>query len=229
MKIGILTHPLHTNIGGILQAYALQLILKKQGHDVVLINIKRDNIFTLSLKILVRAFRKYILFRRDVVVLSEYEQKIKEQYTQRFVNMYINRTFATNFSSFKKDCFDAFVVGSDQIWRPSMLEYNIKEAFFSFAKDWDIKRIAYATSFGLDKWQFTTEEALICSELAKQFDLVTVREDSAVGLCAEHLGIQAHHVLDPTMLLQKEDYVNLINNARHIQSFQPSRMAITNY
>lgn len=29
MKIGILTLPLHTNYGGILQAYALQIILQR--------------------------------------------------------------------------------------------------------------------------------------------------------------------------------------------------------
>lgn len=34
MKIGILTLPLHTNYGGILQAYALQTVLERMGHDV---------------------------------------------------------------------------------------------------------------------------------------------------------------------------------------------------
>ena len=37
-KVGILTLPLHTNYGGILQNYALQQVLKKQGHKVVTIN-----------------------------------------------------------------------------------------------------------------------------------------------------------------------------------------------
>lgn len=35
MKIGILTLPLHTNYGGILQAYALQTVLERMGHEVV--------------------------------------------------------------------------------------------------------------------------------------------------------------------------------------------------
>ena len=35
MKMLILTQPLHTNYGGLLQAYALQQILKGMGHDVV--------------------------------------------------------------------------------------------------------------------------------------------------------------------------------------------------
>ena len=44
--------------------------------------------------------------------------------------------------------------------------------------------------------------------------MVTVREDSGVKLCKEHLGVDAIHVLDPTMLLMKEDYVNLIEAER---------------
>ena len=34
MKIAIITLPLHTNYGGILQAYALQTVLQRMGHDV---------------------------------------------------------------------------------------------------------------------------------------------------------------------------------------------------
>lgn len=33
MKIGILTLPLHANNGGILQAYALQMVLERMGHE----------------------------------------------------------------------------------------------------------------------------------------------------------------------------------------------------
>lgn len=38
MKIGILTLQLHTNYGGILQAYALQTVLERMGHEVVVLN-----------------------------------------------------------------------------------------------------------------------------------------------------------------------------------------------
>lgn len=34
MKIAIITLPLNTNYGGILQAYALQTVLQRMGHDV---------------------------------------------------------------------------------------------------------------------------------------------------------------------------------------------------
>ena len=38
MKIAVLTQPLKINYGGILQAYALQTILERRGHQVVIVN-----------------------------------------------------------------------------------------------------------------------------------------------------------------------------------------------
>ena len=38
MKIGILTQPLKTNYGGLIQAYALKTTLEKQNHEVTIIN-----------------------------------------------------------------------------------------------------------------------------------------------------------------------------------------------
>lgn len=40
MKIAILTLPLHTNYGGILQCYALQTVLERMGHKVFVIEQK---------------------------------------------------------------------------------------------------------------------------------------------------------------------------------------------
>ena len=52
MKIAILTQPLHTNYGGILQAYALQTFLEDQGHEVIVVN--RDYNFKMSPKLFLR-------------------------------------------------------------------------------------------------------------------------------------------------------------------------------
>jgi len=41
MRICILTQPLCTNYGGLLQTYALQVVLKRMGHEVWTENIKK--------------------------------------------------------------------------------------------------------------------------------------------------------------------------------------------
>ena len=45
-----------------------------------------------------------------------------------------------------------------------------------------------------------------------------MRESSAVKLCKEYLGVDALHVLDPTMLLSATDYIQLFKEANTPQS-----------
>lgn len=90
--------------------------------------------------------------------------------------------------------------------------------FLDFVQDKQVKRIAYAASFGADKWEFTPQQTAVCTLLAKKFDMVSVREDSGVKLCKEHLGVDAVHVLDPTMLLTKEEYIQLIEKEKEPKS-----------
>ena len=109
----------------------------------------------------------------------------------------------------EKENFDAFVVGSDQVWRPC---YNssIERPFLAFAQGLPVKRISYASSFGVDFWEYTPQQTAVAVELIKGFDAVSVREESAVGLCKEYLQCDARLVLDPTMLLDKEKYEALV-------------------
>lgn len=214
MKIGILTLPLHTNYGGILQAYALQTVLKKMGHEVVVFdNSNRRKVPGLKIY-LKRLYRKYIK-GRNFVFFEELkynrEYPVISQNIQPFINRYINRKELKSFEDINESEYDAIIVGSDQVWRhfyfPSMWQCNIDDAFLGFAKDWNIKRIAYAASFGTDEWEYTNSETEICRNLLSSFDGTSVREDSAVKLCAKHFAHNPVHVLDPTMLLDKEDYI----------------------
>ncbi|MCF0212816.1 MAG: polysaccharide pyruvyl transferase family protein, partial [Bacteroidales bacterium] len=105
--------------------------------------------------------------------------------------------------------FDAYVVGSDQVWRP-MYNSDIDWMFLSFLpKECKAKRIAYAASFGTDQWEFKPALTAKVAPLAQRFDVVTVREDAGVDLCKTHLGVEAHHVLDPTMLLSADHYLRI--------------------
>lgn len=219
MDIGILTHPLHTNIGGILQGFALQAVLQRQGHNVFLFNLKDGrNVLEALPRVVLRAAARVFWGRRDIVVFPEYERWVIRRNTQRFIRSHISRKFVRSFSSLSNAGMDAIVVGSDQIWRPSMLKFDIEDAYLRFAVGWKVRRISYAASLGVGSWQYSPEQTRNCSELIKCFDLVTVREDSAVGLIEEHLGVRPFHVLDPTMLLDREDYVRLLDGRKTSRS-----------
>lgn len=219
MKIGILTLPLHTNYGGILQAYALQTVLERMGHKVVVIDT--PNVKSMpSFLAMGKRIAKRVLGKR-VEVFSERrhnrEYPIISQYTQPFIEKYIHRKEISSLHELRKEDFDAIVVGSDQVWRPLYFTFSFKtdvnNAYLAFAEEWNIKRIAYAASFGTDDWEYTLEQTKTCGGLLKLFDAVSVREASGVQLCKEHFGVEALHVLDPTMLLDKEDYIHLIEAA----------------
>lgn len=228
MRIGIITLPLHNNYGGILQAYALQTVLKRMGHDAVVIDKSRYiklPIFSLDRYVVYfkRLVRK-ILFDRSMPVrwdkVANDKVKTISTYTDPFLDKNISRYEANfDYSNLSQRNFDAFVVGSDQVWRPKYFGQNIiSNAFLSFAKDWNVKRISYAASFGTEEWEYTEEQTSECKDWIKKFDAVSVRESSAVKLCKEHLGVDALHVLDPTMLLSATDYIQLFKEANTPQS-----------
>lgn len=220
MKIGILTLQFNTNYGGILQAYALQTFLERMGHDVYIIERKRLPL-TVPLQRMPLCYGKRIvknLLGNKCPIFYEQkynrEQPVIRQYTDRFIKKYIHLTEYNELSDIKEDDYDAIVVGSDQVWRPKYFGQNqIENAYLKFAEGWNIKRIAYAASFGTDEWEYTKEQTEECGRLLRMFDAVSVREDSGVGLCKKHFGVETQHVLDPTMLLDKESYIKLFTEA----------------
>lgn len=185
MRIGILTLELGKNYGGILQAYALQEVLKRMGHEAFLI-VKHIGIHERKMR------RKHaIMVKCTLPFIAKHispQIKVKSLYDLEI------------------SYFDVIIVGSDQVWRG---EYaNITHMFLDFIhKGSGCKKVAYAASFGVSDWKFSPEVTTKIAILAKQFDAISVREDSGVTLCHDHLGVNALHVLDPTMLLTMQDYI----------------------
>lgn len=216
MKIGILTQPLISNYGGILQNYALQTILKREGFDPCTIQCAPiiSNVTRVT-SILKRCLLKYI-FRRKIILRifpTEKETAIMLQNIEPFMNKYIVQTKKYKkviLKKIKKYAFEAYIVGSDQVWRPQYSPYLTNYFLDFLVGNNEVKKIAYAASFGVDNWEFTTEQTKNCAALAKQFDAISVREDSAIELCKKYLDVDAIQVLDPTMLLKKEDYTDLV-------------------
>ena len=224
MKIGIITLPLHNNYGGILQAYALQKVLQSLGHDAIIID--RSRFTKLSrltrLKYYFKNLFQKIFVNPSIVVCCDnkenYEAKVMATHTYPFLLKYLKRLEADPFfSDILPSSFDAFVVGSDQVWRPKYFG-AISCAFLHFAKKWSVKRLSYAASFGTDEWEYTEDQTNLCRELIKKFDAVSVREGSAIKLCKENFGVDALHVLDPTMLLNVADYIKLFTDTKTPQS-----------
>lgn len=218
MKIGILTLPLHTNYGGILQAYALQQVLQGMGHEAMVLDEEKQFHFSLKRRIemYVKGKVKRLLQGKNAIIYSpEYYKQLwaaRTRYTGQFVSEHIVRRVVKDVSEISEGEFDAFVVGSDQIWRARYAQPfpGVGNAFLLFSKGWNIKRISYAASFGTDHWEYNKSDTVNSSMMAQAFDAISVREASGIMLCREYLGVDAQQNIDPTLLLDMDDYVKLI-------------------
>lgn len=219
MKIAILTQPLHNNYGGLLQAFALQHYLKDQGHDVLTVDFSKENkprYFGIK-TIIGNIIRKYILRRpiKSIFPVTDVQKRVIGQHTNRFTAEQIRTTqkiySVAEFPYIKQYGFDAYVVGSDQVWRPAYSP-GMSAFFLSFLSNEDkAKRVAYAASFGVDNCdEFSANQLTEYATFLQRFDAVGVREDSAVNLCKQYFGTTAEHVIDPTLLLDREIYCQLV-------------------
>lgn len=211
MKIGILTHPLISNYGGILQCYALNTYLQKMGHETIVID-RRSN-------------KGFIIWRwiRFVLQSLHFPRYYKPQTIDKtikvcvFVNQRFNKTEQIESSSqmmkiCKSQGLDAVIVGSDQVWRYSYAMRFGFNYFLDFVPN-DIVKLSYAASFGISEWQYNHKQTKRIRELLSKFSGISVREKEAVHLLQKNIGIKSVQLIDPTFLLTTEDYDKIASPA----------------
>lgn len=213
MKICTLTIHFGVNHGSALQAYALFQYLSQLGHDVKVIDYipTRYNAWYKIKKMnypLIIKFAYYLITSPKRIN----QRRIFENFLSENVKLtkrYYNKEELMN----RPPLADVYIAGSDQIWNK---EYNGEgeySYFFSFIND--EKKIAYAASFGRSEIEKIEQDEI--SPYLKNFDHISVREDSGLNIL-EKCGInEGVTVLDPTLLLTKEDWRKLslsINNIK---------------
>lgn len=216
MKIGILTHALETNYGGILQAFALQKVLRDMGHEVYTID-RHDRRAYKSLKANILGYAKRNIQRylqhKNVPVcwnpfITDEVYKIITSNTRDFVARNMNMTrecWSDELAEIDNEYkFDAYVVGSDQVWLPAYYPTS----FLSFVKRPNVIRVVYAASCGRKSFLDVEGAKENVAKYAEGFSGISVREDTLVNQTAKYLGVTPIHVLDPTMLLTPIDYLN---------------------
>ncbi len=218
-RVGIITHYYKSkNYGGNLQAYALCQVLLKCGYDVEQISIPRvlDVHEKRSIKRLLKKgpfFFAKICFRKAFGVLKSYAIKWENRKNQidtrrekafwTFNQEKIPHSSKVYNANTIIDCivnYDAFVTGSDQVWN----FYGETPIYFlDFVPSEKIK-ISYAASIARDSLTERQKEKVRKS--LRDYKAVSVRERSAVKLLQGLSTIAPQVVLDPTLLLTKEDW-----------------------
>lgn len=214
MKIGILTYHRTNNVGAVLQNYALQQVLLESGISVETIDYfcdaieKQNRIWgvsgwkevvkrLISIKPYIIREKKFNKFRKKYLILSG------EKYSRSDIKS-------------ANDRYDKFVVGSDQVWNLK-LNGNDMTFFLDFVYN-DFKKYSYAGSFGSSELLENTK-ALVLKEL-KEFSSILVRENEA-KVMLEKENIDSTVVLDPTLLLPQEKWIELIEDQPNIKINKP--------
>lgn len=203
----MLTYHTGYNYGASLQAYALQTAIQRIQPDCEIINFETEE-FLSSREMFSRKPRRAkellkILTRLPYYSALKKRQHLFDDFTRNCLKtgtLYRTREEVIAHAS----DYECIVCGSDQIWNLSPDdEYAANPIYFlNFEKKQ--KRVSYAASFG--KWVTEApghEDAFL--PWLKQFDAVSVRETSGLDYLKSR-GIDCHLTVDPTLLLDAEDY-----------------------
>ena len=131
---------------------------------------------------------------------------------------FINKTLSSNlylienntFNILNENNFDYLLVNSDQTWAYNRAAYFYDIGFLKFAKDWKVKKFIYGASIGADKWKYNKREEEEMKKLLTNFTGISFREIDTLKLVEEHLGLKSLFVLDPTLIIDKQYYLNVI-------------------
>lgn len=207
-KIGLLSVYNH-NYGSILQAYAMQTVLKDAGNKVEILLYKKTDLIKQIKRLLYLPLLEATVkmkwktlyccfFHREIYrrVLSS-----RETAFSNFIhdNIEFSRVYAgrEDLKNGAKN-YDCFVLGSDQVWNPM----NLGGDFYTmtFIPD-DKMKITYASSFGVAK--IPENQKAQTKEYLKRIDYISVRESDGVRIVKELTGRKVQQVVDPTILIDR--------------------------
>ena len=234
MKIALLNLPFDNNYGGNLQRYALIKVLQGMGHEVEHINLQCSYSlpwYKYPYSIPKRIIKRYLLGQKNVEVWMEkklnIENKKRLTLAYQFYNRYVPHTEGCiNMKQIQEATlrkYDAYIVGSDQVWRKgSTGQIGLKNYLLHFTEKQNVKRYAYAVSFGVSGNLLSKKEIASLAKDYSRFDAVSVREQSALALLKGYGWNEPEPCLclDPTLLLTQDDYIKLLkeNNVKDLTS-----------
>lgn len=237
-RVGILTLPLLANYGGLLQTAALQECIRKLGGTPINISYALPSVLnTWHIQGKAKKFLLSIMLRLGFfeLIFNLYNcrwislncarvfgklglrslMRARKGARQRsFIQRYIKQTpYCSPYRLSKlirKHNITACVAGSDQVWRYGYVPD--KRLFFCSFAPAEVRKnsISYAASYGVDTWEWPADLTETCRPLAQDFKAHSVREESGVELCRQNLEVEAQWMPDPTFLLSKADYLEII-------------------
>ena len=203
MRVGILTYQNALNVGAVLQANALQRVITQMGYNCDIIDYRStylEEIYKYKKITQVNSLKGLIKW-----LLNANKEKRKRIKFDKFNLQYqkLSKTvyFKQNIEDANKE-YNIFIVGSDQVWNMNL---NGKDTTYllDFAQN-NKTKISYAASFGYKK--IPGEYLDITHNGISRIDAISVRETSGSSIVGKMVGKEPQVVLDPTLLLKKDEW-----------------------
>lgn len=184
MKVGILTYHWEDNYGAALQAYATYKAVEMLGHSPEFIDLRLPS---------------------SGSMLSRLVFALKHHRFNRFRKRHFKSLSPVTYHSVSElrsnpPAADCYLTGSDQTWNPQIAGSLLPAFFLTFGDD-SIRRVSYATSIGLNRWEqspYITDEEI--RRAVARYDTLLLRETSGIEICRDIFGRDALQVVDPVLL-----------------------------
>lgn len=203
MKIGTITFHRAQNYGGVLQCYALVKFLQLCGYDAEVVDYRCPQIE--------QAYKIWNIKSLKSVIISA---------IYLFRNVKSNANFANFRKSFLKTSrkiyrksedfynqYDVCIIGSDQVWTLRLIGGFNPVYYGDFSKF--IRKVGYAVSVA-EITNYSNEERAVMANHLNNFSHFSTREDSFRDELIRISNSEVSSVLDPSLLLTKEEYTEII-------------------
>lgn len=223
MKIGVITIEQVGNYGAELQCYATQKVLQNIGCDAEIIDYcyykdYRYKDSKMSEPFVPMTFMERIFYVLKYRIVNRFVDKVLLLFNSniarrnsRFAafhadNTKMSRKYMSMPELYEASMdYDIFVTGSDQVWNPGA-QSSIEPYFLTFAPD-SARKISFAASFGVSEIEPNLRERY--KEYLSRYDFISVREQNACDMVKQLVGKDAECVLDPTLLLTKDEWMKV--------------------
>lgn len=203
--IGIITIHKINNYGSVLQAYALQKVCEDLGYKVEIIDYDFPNSFHRSNKYATASDAQSnepkwmkALFAKALVRQHRGIRSFVDNYQHLSARKYHQvEDLASN-----PPVYDIYITGSDQLWSPR--HCNGDPAFMLYFAPDNALKISYAASIGANA--IPEELRKVYVELLSRYNHIAVRENPGADVIRNLIGKEAKVVLDPTLLLDREEW-----------------------
>lgn len=206
MKTATITFHASHNYGSMLQAFALQRILKQLGIDNEILNLRtqrQKDLYAIKKHVDGNVLKRIVYEMLVISCMKELTEK--SNLFERFLtdDLILSREFSSENELRQANLdYDCYISGGDQIWNTSPLDFDWS-FYLPFVKKG--KRISYAVSMGPDSAQQVTELDQI-KQLLKRYQHISVREEGTKRIVESLVDIPVEISLDPVLLMDASDW-----------------------